>query len=203
MTEKDTRGILEIDQNIELKDYSGPFKPDLRFTNFSREQLAKSYLMACEYFYTALEAWANHIIENFGLEAMIKAQDDVWHKKMVGPAKEIITKWMNIQGNDIESMMKALQMDSVWGPVRFDVTFDMPSKDQGILTANRCPVVDQFEELGLPDDILKGFCRACSETIEVNAKNYNPDIVTTCSVLPPRKNKDDICCKVEFSYKSK
>ena len=202
MDKRDTRGILEIDPKVELKDYSGPFKPDLRFTDFSREQLAKCYLMACEYFYDTIEAWANHVAEKFGMEAMVEAQDDIWRKKMVGPAQEIIKKWMNIKGGDIESMMKGLQMDSVWGPVKFDVVFDLPSKDHGMLITNRCPVVDQFEALGLPD-ILKDFCKACYETIEVNAKNYHPDIVTTCLAIPPRKSKDDICCKIEFTYKSK
>jgi len=200
MTEKDTRGNLEIDPNIELKDYSGPFKPDLRFTDFSREQLAKCYLLACEYLYDTVEAWANYVVENFGLEAMIKAQDEIWRNRMLKPVEGIIRKRMNIQGNDIEAMMKALQMDSMWGPVRFDVMFDMPSKDRGTLTANRCPVVDQFEGLELPD-ILGDFCKACYGAIEQNAKNYNPDIVTTCLALPPRKSSDDICCKLEFSYK--
>lgn len=77
MPEKDTRGILEIYPNIELNDYSGPFKPDLRFTDFSREQLAKMYLMACEYLYSTIEPWGNFVVENFGLEAMIKAQDEI------------------------------------------------------------------------------------------------------------------------------
>ena len=43
-TGKDLRGDLRVDPNVELQDYSGPFKPDLRFTDFSREALAKMYM---------------------------------------------------------------------------------------------------------------------------------------------------------------
>jgi len=202
MAKRDTRGILEIDPNVELKDYSGPFKPDLRYSDFSREQLVKCYLMACEYFWDTIEAWSAHVAEKYGMDAMIEAQDDIWCKRMAGPGERIIRKWMNIKGNDIESLMKVLQMDTVWGPVRFDVTFDLPSKDHGVLTANRCPAVEQFEALGLPDT-LRVFCKACSDAIAGGAKRCHPDIVTTTLAIPPRKSKDDICCKFGFTYESK
>lgn len=200
---KDLRREIKIDPKVELKDYSGRLRSDLRISDFSREQLAKMYLMSCEYFYDTLEAWAQHIIDKYGNEAMVEAQHDIWGKRMFAPAQRIKRKWMNIQGNDIEAMMKDLQIEATSYGDKFEVTYEMPSSDHGIKTYHRCPIVEQFEALG-QEEVLRRACIAlCVDSIAENATLYNPDIVTKNLALPPRKSKSDICCQWDFTYKSK
>ncbi len=38
-TGHDHRGEIEVDPSVDLPDYSGPFRADLRFSDFSKEQL--------------------------------------------------------------------------------------------------------------------------------------------------------------------
>ncbi len=215
MVGKDLRAEIKIDPKVELKDYSGPFKPDLRYSDFSREQLVRMYLMAAEYIVESIIADSTYVAEKYGAEAMLELEGEVWRNRMPGPVYRLITEAMGIKGNDIESFMKALQIDTTYCPVerrigayggtgsKYDITFELPSKDRGLLTVNRCPGLDMVEALG-QGDRMKEFCMAAGVGFfEEYAKLFNPDIVTNILVLPPRKSKDDICCKFEFTYKSK
>ncbi len=202
VAKRDTRGILKINPKVELKDYSGPFKPDLRYSDFSREQLAKMFIKAQEYLMEVVIAFTFHILEKHGADAMAESGRDVWLNRMPSIWHRIVTDIMGYKGNDIESVMKAMQTQVDWGPDNFDVTFEMPSEDRGVCTCHRCRGVDMAETLGQPE-IVKEFCTFDETMLTDWAKLFNPDIVVTFLALPPRKSKDDICCKFEFSYKSK
>lgn len=64
--DRDTRGILEVRSDVDLKDYSGPFEPDLRYTDFSKEYLARMYMMTTEYFMAVWNAWMSFVAEKNG-----------------------------------------------------------------------------------------------------------------------------------------
>src|SRR5262245_40412292 len=58
----DVRQQLDVDSGAELADYSGPYRPGLRFTDFSRGALAEKiipwseqYLLAC------IEGWVKEV----------------------------------------------------------------------------------------------------------------------------------------------
>ena len=50
---RDVRGEIKIDPNVDLPDYSGPFQADLRFSDFSKEQLVRMLSMSYEYYVAA------------------------------------------------------------------------------------------------------------------------------------------------------
>jgi len=58
---KDTRGEIKVDPKIDLPDYSGPFRYDLRFTDFSDEALIKMLSASYEYYVLLVESWAAEI----------------------------------------------------------------------------------------------------------------------------------------------
>jgi len=200
---KDIRGEIKVDPNVELKDYSGPFKPDLRYTDFSREQLAKLYKLAHEYFMDLMDAFSLYILGKYGLDAVVEAHNEIWFKGFNANSQKMFSEGLNVPGNDIESMMKALQVDPAWGPVKFKVTYEMPSKDRGVITVHHCPEVCILEDLG-QEELLEVFCgKLDPDIMEDYARCFNPDIVTKCVERPPRKSKDDIYCRWEFTYKAK
>jgi len=220
MSATDPRGEIKVDPNIELKDYSGPFKPDLKFTDFSREQLVRMLIRANQYFMDSMFAFTHYIYEKYGTEATRDLHYDAWVNK-IAPVWHIAqAKEMGITGNDVETVMKLLQVGQVdWSPVLFDLTYEMPSKDCGVITCNRCIGVELWEamEQQPPDqrwegfgkqtkesgkDLLSVLCEIDVATLEAWARAVNPDIVVKALKLPPRKSKDDICCKWEFTYKS-
>lgn len=200
---KDPRGEIEVDPNIELQDYSGPFKPDLRLTHFSREQLGRMYLLAHNYNYTILRVYRDYIDEKWGFEAMCEANEDVWGSKLVNNIHRVITEHMNINGQDLEAFMKHWQIDvnSMTGDY-FDVIFEMPSEDRGIVTFNRCPVVDEYEASGRTDDVQQVCVKTCPPCITNTARLYNADIDLKVLAMPPRKSREHICCKFEVFNKS-
>lgn len=199
---KDTRAETKVDPKVELKDYCGPFKPDLRYSDFSREQLAKMYVKAQEYLMEVVLAFTFHIAEKYGPEAMAEAGRDVWINRMTHTWFRIVSDMIGCEGNDIEAVMKAMQIQVDYGPDNFEVTFEMPSKDRGVCTCHRCRGVEMAEAFGITEE-LKEFCAADAEMLAEWVKLFNPDIEVNYPVLPPRKSKDDICCKFEFTYKSK
>ena len=110
---KDIRGELKVRPNVELQDYSGPFKTDLRFTDFSRVALAKIYMHTCEYMLTIMEYYQTWVVGKLGMDAMIQMLNDVWGneeflQKIMASKKEFI----GISGNDIEALAKDFQMDA-------------------------------------------------------------------------------------------
>ncbi len=201
---KDTRAEIKVDPNIELKDYSGPFRENLRFTDFSRAHLSKMYSLAHHYNYTIVRAFRDYVREKWGTEAVNEAQEAVWGTKLVDDIHRFISETMNIKGHDLEAFMKHWQVDVNSMPGEyFDVIFEMPSKDRGIVTFNRCPVVKEYETSGQTDELHDICMKTCPPAITNTARLYNADIDLKVLAMPPRKRKDHICCKFEVCYRSK
>ena len=57
----DLRGEIGSTPSVDLPDYSGPFKADLRFSDFSRDQLVRMLSMSYEYYVLLVEAWAAEV----------------------------------------------------------------------------------------------------------------------------------------------
>jgi hypothetical protein len=204
---KDIRAEFEADPKVELQDYSGPFKPDLRLTDFSKEALAKMYIQACEYILAIIEFNKKYLAVNFGMEAIRDHATAMWGDAgFLQKIMEMKTEYMGISGNDIETLAKDFQLDATALPCRhFQCTFEMPSKDRFIYTFRKCRAVDVLE--AVDEELLGNTCRAaCPPAITTTAQFYNPDIETKILKMPPRTQqmKDEgICCQWEFTYKSK
>ena len=101
-TGKDLRGDLQANPEVELQDYSGPFKPDLRLTDFSKEALAKMYISACEYILLIIEFNKKYLATTFGMEAMHAQATAMWGSdEFLQNIMEIKKLYMGISGNDI------------------------------------------------------------------------------------------------------
>ena len=67
----DVRQELHVDSGVELADYSGACRPDLRFTDFSKEALAERILPWSEaYLLVCIEGWTTEVATRFGLATM-------------------------------------------------------------------------------------------------------------------------------------
>ncbi len=199
---KDTRDEIKVDPKINLENYYGPFKADLRMTDFSREQLARMQLMAHEYFLLLIEAWAKEVAMRHGMDEMQEIQLALWGGGVLEETKAIKAKYMGDLGNDVAAFMKDIQIDTTSLPRKyFEQTFVMPEKDVGIMTFVRCKAVDDYEALGRPD-ILEKHCQStCPDSMIKTAKYYNPNMKVEILAIPPRKSKDDVCCKWRLSMR--
>lgn len=300
-TDLDIRQRLDVDSGAELPDYSGPFRSDLRFTDFSAEALAtkfipwsERYMLLCvdgwsaevgkrygaetaaaiewtawndqvvpelermkneflpageaytdpnqvvpeadrgstrvvytglftarpesgaltkeelvtwllgshEYLLQCIEAWATQITVRFGLDVMFDIQFTLWGNTVLPGVKKLKAEYLGITGNTVEDWMKDLQTDATSMPGKaFDVIYEMPEPDVGIMTFNRCVAVDQWEAMGRPDILEKNCHSTCPKSMIVTTKMYNPNMKVDIMAIPPRVEPGDVCCKWKFSMR--
>ncbi len=80
----DIRQQLDVDSGAELPDYSGPYRADLRLTDFSTEALATRFLPWSErYMQTCVDGWATEVARRYGAETMAEIEWAAWNDQIV------------------------------------------------------------------------------------------------------------------------
>jgi hypothetical protein len=180
-----------------------PYAPGPEWSKYSKERLVKLALGSHEYLLLAIESWALAIVMRDGLDEMFAFQWALWSEILLPAAKDLKARWMGISGDTVEAFIKDVQVDATSFPGKaFELTFEMPEKDVGIFTFNKCVSVDQWEALGRPDIAEKASHVTCPAAIIETAKQYNPNMKVEILAIPPRVSKDDVCCKWRLSMRS-
>jgi len=179
-----------------------PYRPEPEWAQHSKERLVKLALGSHEYLLAAIESWAFAIVMRDGLDEMFAFQWALWSEKLLPAAKDIKARWMGISGDTVEAFIKDIQVDATSFPGKaFEMTFEMPEEEVGIFTFNKCVSVDQWEAMGRPDIAEKASHTSCPAAIIETAKMYNPNMKVEILAIPPRVNKDDVCCKWRLSIR--
>lgn len=183
--------------------YTGLFTPGPNLVELSKEQLVQWMLGSHEYLLQCIEAWAAQIVVRYGLDVMFDIQWTLWGESVLPGVKKLKEQYLGITGNTVADWMKDLQLDATALPGKaFDVSFEMPEPDVGIMTFNRCVAVDQWETMGRPDILEKNCHSTCPKSMIVTTKMYNPNMKVEILAIPPRKDPDDVCCKWRFSMRT-
>jgi len=182
----------------ELSDYSGPYKPDLKFEDFSKDFLLK-LINIWQYAWLTLEgAWYDAANESLGFEAANDCNLKAW--LMVGErVNPRLAKAANIDLNNVVDSLKALQLplDNTSGGL-FVSEYDIRTANHVILTVTRCLSLEYFERKA-PHRIIP----MCHEMEGPIIQKYcvNPKVKVTPLKLPPRKSPDEIACQWELTLK--
>ena len=183
--------------------YTGLFSPRPDLADLSKEQLVTWLLGAHEYLLQCIEAWAAQIVVRYGLDSMFDIQYSLWGNTVLPGVKKLKERYLGITGNTVADWMKDLQMDATSMPGKaFDMSFEMPEPDVGIMTFNRCVAADQWEQMGRPDILEKTCHSTCPKSMIVTTKLYNPNMKVDILAIPPRRDPDDVCCKWQFSMRT-
>ena len=200
--------IAETQEEVEAQLAAGgvvlinPYKPKPDWARYSKERLVKLALGSHEYLLAAIESWALAIVMRDGLDEMFAFQWTLWSEELLPAAKDIKSRWMGISGDTVEAFMKDIQVDATSFPGKaFEMTFEMPEKEVGIFTFNKCVSVDQWEAMGRPDIAEKASHTSCPAAIIETAKMYNPNMKVEILAIPPRVSKDEVCCKWRLSIR--
>jgi len=184
-------------------DYGGLFTPQEGLAELSKEQLVAWLLGAHEYLLQCIEAWATQITVRYGLDVMFDIQYTLWGNVVLPGVKKLKEEYLGITGNTVADWMKDLQMDATSMPGKaFDLSFEMPEPDVGIMTFNRCVAADQWEQMGRPDILEKNCHSTCPKSMIVTTRLYNPNMKVDILAIPPRIDPDDVCCKWRFSLRT-
>jgi hypothetical protein len=185
----------------DLEDYSGPFNPNLKLTDFSKEALLRLLVAAGKMYLGADGMWTTVIRRRYGDDVALSCSKEVWNT--IGQQElRRPTEAMNIGVGDIASLFKFFQVDPGFA-VMFDIDFDLSDDGRyGLMTVKRCPSLEYFERHG--DEWLMNL--ACKELdvpmLPETARHFNPEIKTRPLRLPPRKSKDEIACQWEFTLEA-
>jgi hypothetical protein len=182
--------------------YTGLFSPREGLADLSKEELVTWLLGSHEYLLQCIEAWATQVIVRYGLDVMFDIQFKLWGETVLPGVKKLKERYLGITGNTVADWMKDLQMDATALPGKaFDVAFEMPEPDVGIMTFNRCVAVDQWEGMGRPDILEKNCHSTCPKSMIVTTKMYNPNMKVDIMAIPPRVEPGNVCCKWKFSMR--
>jgi hypothetical protein len=179
----------------ELKDYSGPFNPDLRFEDFSKETLVKLLKEYSRLYLILHGSWHTLVRERFGDRANIDL--DCYQWMVSAPANaHWLARALKIQPENVESYFKALQVDPAFPLALFDLEYELVTPDHGFMTCKRCTALDAYEAEGRGHEVPM-----CHEeepaTFAYAALYHHPKMVIRPVKLPPRTSKDEIACKWE------
>jgi hypothetical protein len=183
--------------------YTGLFTPDSGTVGLSKPEIVKWLLGSHEYLLQCIEAWATQITVRYGLDEMFDIQWTLWGDSVLPGVKKLKEEHLGITGNTVADWMKDLQTDATAMPGKaFDVSFEMPEPDVGIMTFNRCVAADQWEKMGRPDILEKNCHSTCPKSMIVTTRLYNPNMKVEILAIPPRKDPGDVCCKWRFSMRA-
>ncbi len=179
-----------------LIDYSGEFKPDLKYEDFSKDALAQLLYQFARVTNVLDGEYTTEIMVKHGQEEALDSQYKVWERH--GPrVMRWVKRTLNIQGDDVPAYFKLLQMLPSFSSEHYDIEWELLSPEHGIFTVTRCKFLEEMEKAG------QGFERLiCGESkpksFQMLAKEVNPYMVARPLKLPPRKTRDDIACQFGF-----
>jgi len=183
--------------------YAWPFTAPTQSTGLTKSQLVTWLLGSHEYLLQCIEAWATQITVRYGLDVMFDIQWSLWGDAVLPGVKQLKAEYLGIDGDTVEDWMKDLQLDATALPGKaFDVSFEMPEPEVGIMTFNRCVAADQWEGMGRPDILEKNCHSTCPKSMLVTTKMYNPNMKVDILAIPPRRDPGDVCCKWRFSMRT-
>lgn len=179
----------------ELSDYSGEFRPDIKYADFSKEMLLKALDAYANYIRRVDGVWYLTVKEQVDDDMAFKCDSLVWDRMEIHDV-DLTRKMFNIQTNDVAAMLKALQM-SPW-TWNLEHHFELVSPNRGIWTVTRCPTLLALEKEGEGRE-RRICCQIETHLYEIRAAFVNPKMKVTPLKLPPRNGPDEIHCQWEFT----
>jgi len=179
----------------ELNDYSGPYKADLTFADFSKEFLLK-LMNVWQYAWLHLtECWYNSVRKRFGTTVANECEHEAWIN-MGSRVNPRYAKVAGIQFNDITDCLKCMQLplDNAFTSGLFPGQFEIKSPNLAVMTLSDCQSLRFFEDHD-PERI--GWVCPMEGSI-MEKYMVNPKAKARPIKLPPRESKDDIACIWEF-----
>jgi hypothetical protein len=181
----------------ELKDYSGPFNPNLKLEDLSKEMIMKLVKEYQRAYLVVLGEWHRVMKERFGDVQAIECDNSQW--MVAGPmVASFLCRAAKIKPANVESFFKQMQIDPGFPMEIFEMEWELVNPDLGYITVKRCTALMMNEMEGKGYEIPMCHVEECPTMINT-AFIHNRNLVFRPVKMPPRKNPQptDIACKWE------
>lgn len=191
---------------MELKDYSGDFKPNLTLNDFTKEQLIQLIEVAGKGLVGIDGLWNTIIKEKYGWQTARDLQDLIWiGPKNFNAVQDVprITKAFNISERNVKGLFKYLQVTPSLGMYNWPMRLELINDNHGILTITKCKTLEYCERA--KDDKLKNY--VCKEMDskwfgEIAPHCFNPKIkvnqLVPVEMRPKRSDCGENLCQWEY-----
>jgi len=191
---------LEHTDAEELDDYSGPFEPDLRLSDFSKKGLMKLVEIGGEIYGTVNRNWYSAVTERFGSEVADELHHQVWFADGGAGDHENYTISRLMGFADEDEMTTPLK---VWQclpamSTRMTLTFRQTGERQWEMFTPQCAVPELGEMAGpaIFDYMINKVCGHLELFgFRHGAARWNANIRIDPVKLPPRANAGEPHCR--------
>lgn len=185
---------------MDLQDYSGDYKPDLKLEDLSKEALIKLVKINSKDFIELGGIWHTYVGKKYGYDVANDFTWQMWVGKdpvvMDHDLKRILPAF-KIEGDDIASIFKYLQLTPAVGCYNYEHEVEFKNNNHAIMTITHCPSLLRFEKYNVPKAAKFG-CELDIVYLQNVANRFNPKIKVKCLTPLPRKSPGDVPCAWEF-----
>ena len=179
-----------------LTNYSGEFDPNIKYSDFPKDFLLEllngyaGYIMRVDAF------WYLTVKDRNDDDEALACDMAVWDKALYYEL-DMTSKLFQINGNDVTTVMKLIQMSPFQWTRDFNFTMELKNSNHSIFTVIRCPMLSGLEKEG--EGREQRICHIMEPRMFGMIAHYvNPEIKVQPIKLPPRKSQDEIACQWEF-----
>jgi len=179
----------------DLTDLSGPFNPNLRLEDLSRDFLVK-VLRIWQWSWLQLDAgWFEEVHKRFGLQPGYDCDLEMW-LRCADRCNTRYARIANIPMTNAVDCLKALQLplDNSMGAV-YPTEHEIIDENHAIITVMKCPSLEWCER-NAPERIAP-MCQWMEPRL-IERYKVNLDVRLTPTRLPPRQDPDDIACQWDY-----
>lgn len=184
----------------ELDDYSGPFRPDLKLTDFSKAGLLKLVEIGGAIYGAVHFGWYREVERRFGHQVAEEIGHRAWFAD--GGAgdteNQVISTLMGFSNETDETAPLKINQLLPAMATRMTLVFEQQGEHEWLMKAQQCMVPENAEAQG-PAALQKRCAEICHH-IELfgfrwGARRWNPNIRVDPLALPPRSSAaEPHCC---------
>jgi len=174
----------------ERRDYSGPFDPDFRYEDLSKEALVRLVREYALIVHLLDRSMCAAIGMRFGPDMVNELAIEEWRgaSPIYG---ERLREVMGVEGDGVEAIFKVLQLDPGFPHHYMDVRYELVDDTHGYFELASCGALMDVEPWG--ERMVTGMCHTIEDgTFDVTAQAVNPKARIRHVHRPPRRPSDRV-----------